>query len=49
MGMDLDKLGPNFLNVMTLISIVIGFVAVWITIELTQDKNDTSRPFASVA
>ncbi len=49
MGMDLDKLGPAFLNVMALISVAIGFVAVWMTIELTQDKSDTSRPFASVA
>jgi hypothetical protein len=47
MGMDLQKLGLVFLNMMAVISAVMGVVAVWITIELTQDKSDTTQPIAT--
>lgn len=49
MGMNLERMGPAFLNTMALISIVIGVVAVWMTIELAADKNDTSQPISSKA
>jgi hypothetical protein len=32
---------------MAVISAVMGVVAVWITIELTQDKSDTTQPIAT--
>jgi hypothetical protein len=47
MGMDLQKLGMVFLDTMAVISAVMGVVAVWITIELTQDKSDTTQPIAT--
>jgi hypothetical protein len=46
MGMDLDKLGQDWLNVMGAISIMLGFVCVWMTMELTEDKSDTSQVLA---
>lgn len=44
MGMDLVAMGPLWLNIIGFISIAIGFVAVWMTIELCQDKTDTTQP-----
>ena len=48
MGMNLEKFGPVFLNLMALISVALGVVAVWMTIELTRDKSDTSAVLAEV-
>jgi len=43
MGMDLEKIGQTNLNILGFISIVLGFVCVWMTMELTEDKSDTSK------
>jgi hypothetical protein len=47
MGMDLVAIGQGWLNVLGFISIGIGIVAVWMTMELTEDKSDTSRVLAT--
>lgn len=46
MGMNLEKMGPLWLNLWGAVSLVLGLICVWMTIEICLDRQDQSKRLA---